>query len=133
MGVSTNLQTRLQILQNKAIRAVYNLKNMESVKPTMTKEKLLNLTDTAVVTTMLLVKSIKDNNKLTYLIPGTGNGRSRASTNKEVITPFYKTALLQQQCSYLCPRIWNMFNLETRELKIIAFKQNIKKILLQSH
>jgi hypothetical protein len=131
MGVSCSLQNRLQILQNKALRAVYNMKNTDSVREIMKEEKLLNLTQTATLSTMLLVKSITDNPSLKHLIPGKGEGRSRASTNKEVKNPFYKTALLQQQCSYLCPRIWNIFPLEIRQLKLLAFKQNIKQILLQ--
>jgi hypothetical protein len=132
MGVSNGLQTRIQTLQNKAIRAIYNMNYTDSVKQVMEDQNYLNFTQTATYMTMLLVRSIVYNPKLSHLIP-TSEGRLRHNTNQNVITPFYKTSLLQQQPSYLCPRIWNIFPLDIRELKLHAFKQNIKKVLLQAN
>jgi hypothetical protein len=132
MGVSNGIQKKIQTLQNKSIRAIYNMNYTDSVKEVMVDNNYLNFTETAIYMTTLLAKSITSNPKLSHLMPLT-QGRLRNSTNKHVITPFYKTALLQQQPSYLCPRIWNTFPLEIRELKLHAFKLNIKKILLQEY
>jgi hypothetical protein len=131
MGVSNTLQTRLQILQNKAMRAVFGLDYRDSVANIMVDNKILNVTNTSIYMSLLLVKSIVSNQKLCNLIPEKEESRLRASTNKHVITPFYKTSLLQQQSCYLCPRLWNIFSIDIRELQLVALKNNLKNILLQ--
>ena len=120
---------------NKCIRAVFNLKNRDNTITIMKENNIMSLTQICAYTSLLLIKKMKHGNhcnpRVRQLIQDKEVNDRRNGKLNHVIIPYYRLKILQNQCPYICPKLYNelphYLRLETATIRV--YKEEIKKLL----
>ena len=127
-------ENHLQALLNKGIRACFCLKGRESTKEICKANNILSFRQQCKYMSLLLVKSTRNSDSpkhLKSLFQEKIVTRQLRTSNDDLLqVPNVKTKKLQLQSSYLLPQLWNQTSSKMKSLKYQAFKDNIKKMIL---
>ena len=138
-GIYKGQMKQLEILQKKAIRAVYNKKANSHTLPLFKEGEVMPLDDLITYHSALLAKSIrinppKNTSSLIQEIPLPPGPTTRLQLEPEkVIVPNHKTYKLSKQCCVKIPETWNRLPFETKFSSNNTFKTHLKKYLFQQH
>ena len=132
--------TKLQRLQNKAIRIISNSKPTASVTPLYLKLGILKISDLYTLETAKIMHQHAKQNILPrtfsmYFNPLTNihSRQTRSKTNQNFYVPKFSTNRCQKSFKFQGTKVWNSFPSELRYQPFSKFKINLKKLLLQSY
>ena len=138
-GIYKGQTKQLEILQKKAIRAIYKKKANSHTLDLFKKGEVMPLDDLITYHSNLLAKSIrinppKNTSTLITEIPLPPGPTTRLQLQPEkVVVPKYKTFKLTKQCCVKIPENWNKLPYETKFSTNNTFKTHLKKYLYQLH
>ena len=130
--------TKLQRLQNKILRIIFNCKQFNSVTPLFHKLETLKMRDLYHVEISKLMylhsKKSRPHCFLDLFIPtSTIHSRAARSQSQNLYPPKYSTSRCQRSITFQGVKIWNAVPTDIRNLSFNKFKTTIKKQILDRH
>ena len=125
---------RLQVLQNKTLRSVFNLGYKDNVLPMMKKHKLLTVEDEITLSRLMLTASCLQENtpdnirRLVKVKPI--SRQTRAADRIELVVPNYKSEHLRRTSTYQMPHLFNALGSHAIESSYEAFKTQMKSAMI---
>ena len=125
---------KLQVLQNKTLRSVFNLGYKDDVKPLMKRHRLLNVEDEIIMSRLLLAASCLQENtpdnvrNLVRIKPAPR--QTRAAERLELMVPNYRTEFLRRSSTYQIPYVFNAIGTAAIESSYSSYKAQMKSAML---
>ena len=135
-NLNKSQQNSINVIMNRAMRAVYNLKPRESAKPSYLISNSLNYEQLLIYNNLTYIKQIVNskspvNLKALLPIENSRNPNTRQAYDKTRLeSQLYTKTKLYNQTIPTAVRLWNILQPELRELPINSFKNKLKQILL---
>ena len=131
--------TKLQKLQNKAIRIITKTNIRSSVTPQFRKLGILKISELYTFETAKLMHQHSTNmlpqNLSTYFkeLTSIHHRHTRSKTKKKLYLPKFSTNRCQKSFRYQGVKVWNLLSTELRTQSFRQFKKELKKLLLENY
>ena len=135
-GCTEKSQASLQVLMNKAQRAVFNLGPRETTRSYATDSRILTLTSLAKYATCTLVRAttLQSAISLKTFFPrkptGTSGKTLRSDLEDQLLIPPFKTKLEELQLPIIASYTWNSIPEDLKSQSYDTFKKNLKNYYL---
>lgn len=124
-GNSVNAKT-VFIMQKKCIRAIYNMKNTESLRPIFKQNNLLTLTDIFILEICLFVK----NNAMYFSKKSSRTDNLRSKHKYNIPIPQINNTIFYKSTYYTAIKIYNKLPTDLKELNGNFFKLKLRRWLI---